>query len=84
MKVTARLCSVLGFAALFTLSVLIVPPVSLTDSQANGLYRFTRSIGVNYGDFYIACMILMHLLIATAAFVVIKLLLKLVHRGNVA
>ncbi|AHG22914.1 hypothetical protein Z042_19140 [Chania multitudinisentens RB-25] len=80
MKITARLCNVLGFIALFVLSARIVPPVWLTQRQADALFEFTQNIGVDYGDFYLACMILMHLTIATCAFVVIKLLAKWIVR----
>ncbi len=76
MKIIARLCNIGGFIALFALSVVVVPPIWLTRQQADSLYRFTRRIGVDYGDFYITCMILMHLLIAATAFVVIKLLIR--------
>ncbi|AHG22760.1 hypothetical protein Z042_11325 [Chania multitudinisentens RB-25] len=84
MKIIARFCNIAGFIALFVLSVWIVPPVWLTRRQADVLYGFASSIGVDYEDFYIACMILMHLIIATCAFVVIKLLMRWISRQRAA
>lgn len=72
MKNFVRLYNLLGFIALFVLSVVIVPPVWLTQKQADALFRFTERTGLNYGDTYIAGMILMHLIIATTAFLLIK------------
>ena len=84
MKNFARLYNIVGFAALFVLSSQLVPPIWLTQNQADAFYGIASRIGVDYENAYLACIILMHLLIAAVAFVIIKLLVRFVRRKNVA
>lgn len=75
-----RFCNIIGFIALFALSVIIIPPIWLSKKQADILAGFTEWSGLDYDGTYIAGMILMHFVIATSAFILIKLLAKWLAR----